>query len=148
MSAFAGDDLYLPSTDSDPFTIDKEDLTLAYTGDTLVGLGTTPNLAAHATQEADGFPGDLSLATVQFSLTPTLTATPVSYLASLNAAGDGSVAAVGLPVDLWSIALAVPAANGYWEGTGPAPSCRFDPGGRVNGGASGPTRPGAGSGSS
>ena len=138
VSSFAGDDLYLPSTDSDPFTIDKEDLTLAYTGDTLVGLGTTPNLAAHATQEADGFPGDLSLATVQFSLTPTLTASPFSYLASLNAAGDGSVAAVGLPVDLWSIALAVPAANGYWEGTGPgAELVVFDPGGRVEGGASG-----------
>ena len=56
VSSFAGDDLYLPSTDSDPFTIDKEDLTLAYTGDTLVGLGTTPNLAAHATQEAEGCP--------------------------------------------------------------------------------------------
>ena len=45
---------------------------------------------------------------------------------------------MGLPVDLWSIALAVPAANGYWEGTGPdAELVVFDPGGRVNGGASG-----------
>jgi M6 family metalloprotease-like protein len=137
-SQFAGDDLYLASSDSDPFTIDKEDLTLVYTGDTLVGLGTTPTLSAHATQEADGFPGDLSLGEVRFSLTPTLTAVPFSYLAALNAAGDGSVLAAGLPVDLWSVALAVPSSNGYWEGSGPdAELVVFDPGGQVNGGASG-----------
>jgi hypothetical protein len=43
-----------------------------------------------------------------------------------------------LPVDLWTIAQAVPPGNGFWEGTGPsAELVVFDPDGQVNGGASG-----------
>lgn len=137
-SSFAGDALYLPSSDSDPFTIDEEDLTLLYTGDTLLGLGSTPMLRAQATQEADGFPGDLALATVRFDLAPTLTTTPFAYTASSTAAGVAATPATGLPVDLWTIAIAVPPGNGFWEGTGPsAELVLFDPEGQVNGGASG-----------
>jgi hypothetical protein len=121
-SSFAGDALYLPSADSDPFRIDKENLTFVYTGDTLVGLGTTPNLAAQATQEEDGFLGDLSLAQALFHLEPTLSLLPFEYTAGLNAGGDGSVPAAGLPVDLWTITIKVPDTNLYWTGASLAPT--------------------------
>ena len=75
----------LPSdSDTDPFVIDEEDLTFVYTGDTLVPLGTTPILRSQATQEADEFPGDLSLARAR-CLAPTLTSTPFLRRASAPA---------------------------------------------------------------
>lgn len=134
-SSFAGDALYLPSTDSDPFRIDKENLTFVYVGDTLVGLGTTPNLAAQATQEADGSPGDLSLAQALFHLEPTLTLLPFEYTAGLNAGGYGSAAAAGLPVDLWTITVKVPDTNLYWTGASIAPVelVLYDPAASIGG---------------
>jgi len=138
-SLFAGDALYLPSSDSDPFRIDKENLSFVYVGDTLATLGTTPTLAAQATQEADGFPGDLSLAEAAFHLEPTLSLLPFDYTAGLNASGYGAVAAAGLPVDLWVITIQAPAANLYWTGASLAPAelALFDPAASIAGGAHG-----------
>ncbi len=134
-TAFAGDDLYLPSSDSDPFTITRENLTFAYTGDTLVALGNTPVLSVQATQEDDGYPGDVSLGAVRFDLAPTLTSTPYDYTTGLTAAGAGTTPATGLPVDLWTVTPSVPAGNGYWQGTGPAAELVvFDPSARIEGG--------------
>ncbi len=118
-ASFAGDTLYLPSSDSTPFVIDEEDLTLVYTGDTLVARGTTPKLAAQATQEDDGSPGSFPLAQVQFDLTPTLGSTAYRFQAAANSSGAASTPATGLPVDLWKVKPSIPATNGYWEGTGP-----------------------------
>jgi hypothetical protein len=136
---FAGDGTYLPSADSDPFIIDKENLTFIYTGDSLVALGSTPMLAAQATQEADGSPGDLSLAEAEFHLEPTLTALPFVYVISVDGSGAAAIAAVGLPVDVWTITIAVPATNPYWEGTSIAPAelVLFDPAASIAGGAHG-----------
>ena len=138
-AAFGGDVIYLPSTDSDPFTIDKEDLTFVYTGDTLVGLGTTPMLASQATQEADGYPGDLSRAEATFHLEPTLSTTPFDYTTGVNAGGQSSTPATGLPVDLWTITIAVPASNQYWEGASLAPAelVLYDPAASIGGGGHG-----------
>ena len=137
--SFAGNSIYLPSADTQPFTINKENLTFTYTGDTLVPLGTTPMLASQATQEADGSPGDLSLAEAQFDLTPTLTTTPFSYTTGVDASGLSSTPAVGLPVDLWTITISVPATNMYWQGTStvPAELVVFDPAASIAGGAHG-----------
>ncbi len=128
-ATFSEDSLYLGSSDNDTFTIDEEDLAFVYTGDTLVGLGTTPTLAAQATQEADGYPGDLSLAQARFDLIPTLTVTPFDYTTGVSGAGAAGIVATGLPVDLWSIMVTVPAGNGYWEGSTAAPTelVLFDP---------------------
>jgi len=138
-SAFAGDANYLPSSDSDPFRIDKETLSFVYTGDTLVALGNTPLLAAQATQEADGYPGDLSLAEVSFHLEPTLSALPFDYSTGLDVNGYGSIPATGLPVDLWVITEKVPDTNMYWEGTSsmPAELVVFDPAASIAGGGHG-----------
>ncbi len=118
-AAFAGDPGYLPSSSSKPFVITKEKLTLVYTGDTLVARGTTPRLAAQATQENDGSPGSFGLAQVQFDLTPTLGSTPYRFLAMADAAGKAATPATGLPVDLWKVKPSIAAGNGYWQGSGP-----------------------------
>jgi M6 family metalloprotease-like protein len=139
VSSFAGDGTYLASSDTDGFTITKETLTLVYTGSTLVALGTTPTLSSTATQEADGSPGDLSLAAATFTLAPTLTSTPFSYTTGMTAAGLSSTAATALPVDLWSVTVNVPASNAYWEGTTAAATelVLFDPAAHFTGSAAG-----------
>ena len=144
-ASFAGDTIYLPSADTDPFVIDEEDLTFVYTGDSLVPLGTTPILRSQATQEADGFPGDLSLAQARFTLAPTLTSATFTYTTGVSAGGASSTPATGLPVDLWTITIDVPPGNGFWEGssTTPAELVVFDPGRAVTGGARGTDAGGA-----
>lgn len=117
---FPGDATYLPSTDSDTFDITKETLAFAYTGDLVVSAPGVPTLAARATEEGDGSAGDLSRASALFSLAPTLTSTPYEFGAPVSTTGDATVAATDLPVDLWSVTVAVPATNSYWEGSMPA----------------------------
>ena len=138
-AVFLTDSLYLGSSDSDPFTIEKEDLTFVYTGDTLVSMAVTANLESQATEEADGSPGDLSLAGATFHLAPTLTLIPFNYTTGVNVAGVSSTPATGLPVDLWTITIAVPATNLYWEGASVAPAelVVFDPDGNITGGPKG-----------
>ena len=120
-ATFAGDGLYLGSSGSDPFTITKETLSFTYTGDTLVALGApTATLRSVAVQEADGSPGDLALAQANFRLAPTLTLVPFEFLAGVDGSGASSTPAAGLPVDLWTLTVAVPSSNLYWEGTSTA----------------------------
>lgn len=138
-SAFTGDGTYVASSDSDSFAITKETLSFMYSGSTLVALGTTPTLAATGTEEADGSAGDLTLAQAQFSLAPTLTTTPFSYVAAMNAGGFGTTVASGLPVDVWTVSVAVPASNAYWEGSTAASTelILYDPAARFTGDAGG-----------
>jgi hypothetical protein len=63
-SAFAEDSLYLASSDLDAFSVDKEHVTLVYSGDTLLttnkaGGSATVNLAATAQEDLDGTLGTL-----------------------------------------------------------------------------------------
>jgi M6 family metalloprotease-like protein len=136
---FGGDTFYLPSSDSDPFTITKESLTFVYTGDTLVALGTTPTLASQATEEADGSPGDLSRAEAKFHLEPTLTTTAFDYTTGVDVGGHSSSPASGLPVDVWAITISVPDSNPYWQGTSivPAELVLYDPAASIAGGGHG-----------
>lgn len=138
-AAFASDNLYLGSADSDPFVIDKEDLTFVYTGTTLTSMAVTPTLAAQATQEADGSPGNLALAGATFHLAPTLSLTPYDFTTGVTAAGVANTPATGLPVDLWTITITVPASNQYWEGASVAAAelVVFDPDGNITGGPKG-----------
>jgi len=138
-SSFAGDATYLPSADSDPFEVTKETLSFTYDGDTLVEEGTTPRLSAQATEEPDGSPGDLSLAEARFQLSPTLTAVPFSFLTGVDAGGDATVAATGLPVDLWTVDVKVPNSNLYWTGSSSslAELVLYDPDANISGGGYG-----------
>ncbi len=144
-STFAGDGTYLASSDSDAFTISKETLSFTYTGSSLLPLGTTPTLSSTATEEADGSAGDLSLAEAIFSLTPTLTPNPFSYTTAVGPTGASTIPAVGLPADVWSVTVAVPATNPYWEGSTSSPSelVLFDPAAKFTGDAAGRDKLGA-----
>lgn len=138
-SSFAEDGTYLASSVTSAFTITKETLSFAYTGSTLLGLGTTPTLSSAATQESDGYPGDLSLADATFTLAPTLTAAPFSYGTGVDATGGSTIMATGLPVDIWSVTVAVPSTNAYWEGSTATASelVLFDPAAKFTGDAAG-----------
>jgi alpha-tubulin suppressor-like RCC1 family protein len=85
--AYAGDAAYLPASVSTPFTVAKENLTLALAGQTLVvsAAATAPvTLTADVAEEADGaFGGSLSSVQVSFrnadgSLLCTATAAPTT----------------------------------------------------------------------
>jgi len=138
-SGFAGDGTYLPSGDSDSFAITKETLSFLYTGSTLLALGATPTLLSRATEQADGSPGDLTLAQAAFALAPTLTSVPFAYTTSVAADGISSTPATGLPVDVWSVMVAVPGSNAYWQGTTAASTelVLFDPAAKFTGSAAG-----------
>jgi len=64
---FAGDDTYQHSSDSDPFSILKEDCTLAYSGSRLVNAGNTTRLAADMS-EPDSSLGDRSNKSLTFTV--------------------------------------------------------------------------------
>ena len=100
-STFSGDALYLSSDDSDLFTINKENATIEYTGDTLKTTSSTStsstasvNLAAVIKEEADGSIGsNLNITQIKFTVfkfTDTAMTSPVaSCTAPVAAAGTG-----------------------------------------------------------
>jgi M6 family metalloprotease-like protein len=145
IATFAGDGTYLGSTEKAAFSITKETLSFAYTGSTLVQLGTTPTLSAVATEEADGSPGDLAKAAAVFSLAGTLTTTSYSYETGVSATGATATTATGLPVDVWSVTVAVPSTNDYWTGAtaGSTELVLYDPAARFTGEAGGRDSAGA-----
>jgi len=123
---FAGDSNYLSSSDSKPFTIDKENVAITYTGDTLVftagpTISTAPvHLAAHVVQESDGSPGDLTLAIVTFELfkSSNLGSTPdLTYDASVDSAGDAHYDVASLVADVWTVKVTIKSGNLYWTQT-------------------------------
>jgi len=145
VSSFAGDGTYLASTAKTPFTVTKETLTFAYTGATLVQVGTTPTLSAVASQELDGSAGDLTRAGAAFTLAPTLTSVPFVYETSVGATGLATTTATALPTDIWSVTVAVPSSNAYWTGATAVPTelVLYDPAARFTGDAAGSDSSGA-----
>jgi len=87
-TAFAGDVTYAASSDSDPFVIDKEDCTIAYTGDTLVNAAAMTNLSAQF-GELDATPGDWTAKTITFTVTDAASIVQ-TFTAMTNAAGVAS----------------------------------------------------------
>ena len=67
-TAFAGDATYTGVSDTDPFTIAKEDCSVTYTGDTLVNASTMTTLSAQF-GEPDSSPGDWSGKAITFTVT-------------------------------------------------------------------------------
>jgi Bacterial Ig domain len=104
-------------------TVDKETAETSYTGDTgVVTAGPTINtatvrLGAHLMQDADGAPGDITLARVTFELfklnnlsnTPDITIGGVP----VDANGDALVLA-SLTADTYVVKVKIDANNGYW----------------------------------
>ena len=105
-------------------TVTKETAETTYTGDmSVVTAGpsittATVRLAAHLTQEADGAPGDITLAKVTFELfksnnmgnTPDLTITGVP----VNASGDALTFISNVAPDTYVVKVKIDATNGRW----------------------------------
>jgi len=123
-ASFAGDTNYLSSSDSESFTIDKETVTITYTGDTLVftagpTISTAPvRLSASLVQEDDGYKGDLTLAKVRFELfkSSNTGTTPDIVVGNVpvNAAGEALTTAT-LGVDVWTVFVKIEPTNLYWK---------------------------------
>lgn len=137
---FAGDETYLPAEATVGYQVRKETLSLAYTGDRSSMAPAVPRLAAHATQEADGSPGDLSLARARFDLVPTLTAAPFTFIAPVSGTGDAATPATSVPVDLWRATAKVLPSNPYWTGApaGPVDVAVMDGARTIGGNGRGP----------
>ena len=118
-TVFAGDTPYLSSYDSHTFTIAKETATIEYTGDTFVyslpGETSAPvRLSATVTQDDDGYPGDLTKATVIFSVN--LGGRILLVRAPVNEFGE-ALAIVDLPTsedDVYEITVRIEGNNKYW----------------------------------
>ena len=105
-------------------TVNKETAETSYTGDlSVVTAGptittATVRLGAHLTQDADGAPGDITLARVTFELfkssnlsnTPDLTVTNVP----VDANGDALTFLSGVDEDTYVVKVRIDATNGYW----------------------------------
>jgi hypothetical protein len=105
-------------------TVNKETAETSYTGD--MGVVTagptvttaTVRLGAHLTQDADGTPGDITLARVTFELfrsnnmsnTPDITIGGVA----VDANGDALTFLPGLTADTYVVKVKIDASNGYW----------------------------------
>jgi hypothetical protein len=100
-TAFAGDASYLPSSDSDPFTITKEDCTLSYSGDLDVGPTAMTTLATDF-GEPDATLGDRSNKTVTFTVTGVVNSTPQVLSATTDANGHASLL-VPLASDVYAV---------------------------------------------
>jgi len=109
--------------DKKGFTISQENVAITYTGDTLVFTAgqtiTTASvkLAAHLVQEADGYPGDITLATVTFALfksSNTGTTPDLDYSnVPVNASGDAQFTAT-ISADVWTVRVTITPGNLYW----------------------------------
>jgi len=112
------------STATITITVNKETAETSYTGDMGVitaGPGVTTatvRLAAHLTQDPDGAPGDISLASVTFEIfksgnmgsTPDVTVTGVP----VDSNGDAITFLSGVTADTYVVKVKIDATNGYW----------------------------------
>ncbi|HYV09562.1 MAG TPA: Ig-like domain-containing protein [Pyrinomonadaceae bacterium] len=107
-------------------TVNKETAETTYTGD--MGVVTagpsittaTVRLAAHLTQDADGAPGDISLAKVRFEIfkSSNMTAVPDFVVGNVpvDANGDAVAFLPGLAADTYVVQVKIEPTNGYWTG--------------------------------
>lgn len=105
-------------------TVSKECAATEYTGDAYaLTAGPTVTsamvrLAAQVTQQADGFPGDITTAKISFLLfkSANLGSTPDMTISGIPVDSSGSVLTfANLPVDTWVVKVKIDAANQYWK---------------------------------
>jgi hypothetical protein len=119
-ATFAGDGAFQGISDSKPFTINKETVVITYTGDTSVfTAGPTINkaaimLSAKLTQEADYYPGDLTLAKVTFELTPTGGGPKITVANIPVSAAGVALTTEQVSVDDYFVLVTISSGNSYW----------------------------------
>jgi hypothetical protein len=97
------DERYLPSSVTASLTITREAASLAYTGDILVQAGSPLHLSAIVTQDDDGYPGNITLAQVQFVLVDSLGNVVASSTAAVNSNGEASATLTGLAAGAYTV---------------------------------------------
>ena len=116
-AAFGGDPLHGPASAVAPFTLEKEDAALAYTGDTFVKVGLPISLQATVAEAADGSPGDITKAAVWFDVTAGIGGGTTPY-GPAPASGNGLASwpfPSGLPANVYSVDVRMDPANGYYH---------------------------------
>src|SRR4030042_616888 len=99
---FYGDDYYLPGYSEQYITVEKENASIAYNGNTIVEVGNPVTLSCKVSEEEDSSPGDITLTgPVTFSLT-TEEGFEESYTAAVDSDGVATTTAE-LPVGLYKI---------------------------------------------
>lgn len=111
-TAFAGDGTYSPSSDSDPFTIAKEDCTVDYTGDTLVNAAVNTTLSAQF-GELDATHGDWTGKSITFTATGATTGVH-TFSATTNSSGVASASAA-LGPDVYDVGVSFAGDDYYLE---------------------------------
>jgi hypothetical protein len=110
-TTFAGNGTYGASSDSDPFTIAKEDCTVTYTGDILVNAANPTTLSAQF-GELDSSPGDWSGKLITFTVTDAAFNTYGPYTATTNSSGLASTTA-NLGPNVYSVGVSFAGDNFY-----------------------------------
>ena len=110
-TGFAGDATYAASSDSDPFAINKEDCTVAYTGDILVNAADMTTLSAQF-GELDATHGVWTGKLITFTVTDTAFNTYGPFTASTNSAGVASTTAA-LGPNVYSVRVSFAGDNFY-----------------------------------
>jgi hypothetical protein len=98
---------FLPSTASSPLTINPEEATVTYAGQTTLQIGETLNLAARVTQAADGEMGDLTLAQVLFEIIDQSSSVVATATGAVDAQGNSTATLSGLAAGQYRIRLSV-----------------------------------------
>lgn len=107
------DSRYTPTSVNGSFTVVPEDSTVAYSGSTLIQVGTPLALSAKVTQANDGYPGNLTLAKVQFSVIDPATGNSVgSILANVDATGNATASLTKIPTGIYQLQTVV--TGGYF----------------------------------
>jgi hypothetical protein len=101
-AAFAGDATFGASSKTEPFAIDKEDCTLAYTGDTLVSAASMTTLSAQF-GELDASHGDWTGKSITFTVTDSALNVQ-TFTATTDASGVASTTAA-LGADVYSVGV-------------------------------------------
>jgi hypothetical protein len=117
-AAFAGDSSYTASQTTEPFSITKEDCTLAYSGELAVDLPDTVGLAADL-GEPDTSLGDRSGKTLVFTVTDASNASQ-TFSATTDAAGHASTTQA-LAAGVYTVTVAF-AGDDFYEDCASAPA--------------------------
>jgi hypothetical protein len=111
-AAFAGDVTFGASSKTEPFAINKEDCTVAYTGDILVNAANMTNLSAQF-GELDSSPGDWTNKSITFTVTDA-SLNVQTFTAATNASGVASTPAA-LGPNVYSVGVSF-AGDDYYLG--------------------------------
>ncbi len=98
---------YINSFASGTLTVSTEEAALVYTSSAAIPMNTPVTLSATVNQDADGYPGDLTTSTVQFTIFNGGTTVVTTASAPVSANGIATTTLPGLPTGLYQVAVSL-----------------------------------------